>query len=154
MRGMRTLIVAVGLLAIAAAACGGGKSSVLDSIARTKTAESPAACAKEDANDAIDDIDPLANEFSDAFARAQAASRITLSPIVSDMQRIVRDLNKLDVAKCAESTRFAISTAYAAITDAILAFQAGEETSGKFDRSSRLMTTATERLRVLRNAAD
>src|SRR5688572_13379276 len=98
-------------MATVAVACGGGSDGG-DDVA--EQAETPAAtvetvadeagdgrCSQGDAEDFQAAIDPLMDEWTDAYAIAGSASRIALAAPLASLQAIRRDTAAAEVPECA-----------------------------------------------------
>lgn len=86
-------------------------------------------CPSTDAKAAVDVLDPSVQEFGDELDRASSTSRIALSPVVGEMQKSRRDLDRADVPSCALEIKSAIIASEDDIIQGFLGFMADEPDS-------------------------
>ncbi len=87
-------------------------------------------CKSEEAEDYIRNFNNTFEEFKDTFDLAESTSRIALSPVISDMQEIKRDLNGLELPencdKYSDMQDYSVEAMEKAI-DAFMKFQQQED---------------------------
>ena len=95
----------------------------------------------------------LLGEWSDTFNRAASTGRIALSPVIGDLQRVMRTYESLDPPEeCVKLHTNVISSMDSAV-DGFLAFMSQEDESvvtRHFDRSTEALERATSQLSGLR----
>ncbi len=124
-----TLAVAVLGLAALTIACGGNGGSS-SSLSGTPDAASAAAeCSKSAAKELTEQVEPLIDRFDDANERAGSTSRISLSPVIGEMQEVRRDFKDLEVDSCAEQAKEVMVDYMDKTIDAYIAFLADESDS-------------------------
>jgi len=87
-------------------------------------------CKTEEAQDYIDDFDKSFEEFKDTFDLADSTARIALTPVISEMQAIKRELNGLDLPEGCDKYKdmqdYSVETMEKAI-EAFMKFQQQED---------------------------
>jgi len=87
-------------------------------------------CESEGAQDYIKSFTITFEEFKDIFDLAESTSRIALSPVISDMQEVKRDLNGLELpencGKYGDMQEYSVETMEKAI-DAFMKFAQQED---------------------------
>jgi len=106
-------------------------------------------CEPDDAKATLDKINPIAVEFSDAFDRAGASSRIALDGPISSMQEARREVEQVKLPRCGEALRRVLHDGYQAAIDAFIAFQSQRDASARFEDASELLRTAAKMINDL-----
>lgn len=149
----RCLLAGAALTVLLLSACGGG-DGVLDSY--DKTREAPAVlsgCSAEDAQATLDAIEIPVEDFADSFERAEASSRIALSPAISDMQAARRAIQRAEIPECGARVVALFASAWSTAIDGFLAFQSQEPDSivtAKFNTAATTIGQAHDAVADLR----
>jgi hypothetical protein len=130
MKGLVVVIAVLGLVAaiLMVTLTGGNDSAEADE------------CSREDAQTVVGVMAPLVDDFKDALRRGDSTPRMSLSPIIGDMQRIHRDLQRAELPECGEELRSTYLRAFNAAIDGFLSFL-GQESDSQVNRQiERAMT--------------
>lgn len=101
--------------------------------------QTPDPCSASELVKYAEAIEDVSRRFDDAYNLANNTSRMSLSPVIGDLQEIRRDAQDLDVPRCALDTKTNLVNYMDAIIDAFLAFLAQEPdsvVSGRFSTAS------------------
>lgn len=109
-------------------------------------------CGKPQVDQSISEMKEILGRFSDAFELAANTSRISLSPIVSDMQKIARELNDLTVPVCLDEAKTALLQSMSSSIDGYLAFMAEESdetVTSYFDDGTKYLRSYSDKTSVI-----
>lgn len=109
----------------------------------------PDPCSPTEIKKYIDSIDDVSRRFDDALQLALSTSRISLSPVVADLQTIRRDAEDLEVPECAIDAKGWLILYIDTTIEAFLNFMAQEPDSqvqSKFKLASQYLLSYQEAL--------
>lgn len=102
MQKLDLLVVLAVTLLLTVSACGGG--GILGPTATPKPTPTPE-CTAEDVQAFLDELEPLLGRWDDRAEVAGSTARMNLSPVITGMQDIKRDVEELEAPWCAEETQ-------------------------------------------------
>jgi len=109
----------------------------------------PDPCSPSEINKYLDAIRDVSRRFGDAHTLASNTPRMSLPPVISDLQAIRRDAEDLEVPDCAVKAKQALVAYMNAVIDAFTAFLGQEPdsaVSAAFDEASELLAKYLEEM--------
>jgi len=122
----------------------------------TITPEPKISCEPVDVEEFLENINLSIEEWNDVYKRAEATSRVNLSPVIGELQEIRRDTRRSDSPECGEFIKDLIIISMGQTIESFLAFSSqasDEEVANMFAISDLAWNYTNENLGIFREDA-
>jgi len=118
----RQLIIIFVLIILSACSTTAEPTEIFNTPTVTSTPKPKVECPQEEVDAYLDEIEYTLEEWDDTYLIATSTSRMSLAPIISELQKIKRDVSRIDRPECANYINDIISVAMESDVSALISF--------------------------------